>query len=102
MRPLTRLLGELVPPVRLGSGDNLPRENNAKLLLPGYAVLLSTSPSCISTESIGEDKDKDVIGLIRPVKDLSIWLAEDQVGFLEKSSAHNSFSRWNCSLAFDT
>ena len=84
MRPLTRLLGELVPPVRLGSGDDLPRQNNAKLLLPGYAVLLSTSPSGISTESIGEDKDKDVIGLIRPVKDLSIWLAEDQVGFLEK------------------
>ena len=101
MRPLTRLLGELDPPVRLGSGDDLPRQNNAKLLLPGYAVLLSTSPSCISTESIGEDKDKDVIGLIRPVKDLSIWLAEDQVGFLEKSSAHFP-CRWNCSLAFDT
>jgi len=79
MRPLTRLLGELDPPVRLGSGDDLPRQNIAKLLLPGYAVLLSTSPSGISTESIGEDKDKDVIGLIRPVKDLSIWLAEDQV-----------------------
>ena len=101
MRPLTRLLGELDPPVRLGSGVDLPRQNNAKLLLPGYAVLLSTSPSCISTESIGEDKDKDVIGLIRPVKDLSIWLAEDQVGFLEKRSAHFP-CRWNCSLAFDT
>jgi len=26
-----------------------------------------------------ENKEKDVVGLIRPVKDLSIWLAEDQV-----------------------
>ena len=38
-----------------------------------------------SDEEVGRvDDNKDVVGLIRPVKDLSIWLAEDQVGSLWK------------------
>merc|ERR1712032_181768 len=47
--------------------------------LLGCAVLLSSSQSDEEAGRIGESKDKDVVGLIRPVKDLSIWLDEDQV-----------------------
>ena len=45
---------------------------------------MSPSQSDEETGRIGENTEKDVIGLIRPVKDLSIWLAEDQVGALWK------------------
>jgi len=47
--------------------------------LLGCAVLLSSSQSDEEAGRIVENKEKDVVGLIRPVKDLSIWLAEDQV-----------------------
>jgi len=47
--------------------------------LLGCAVLLSSSQSDEDAGRIGENKEKEVVGLIRPVKDLSIWLAEDQV-----------------------
>ena len=50
----------------------------------GCAVLLSSSQSDEEAGRIGENKEKEVVGLIRPVKDLSIWLAEDQVGGLWK------------------
>ena len=41
---------------------------------------MSSSQSDEEAGLNGESKDEDVVGLIRPVKDLSIWLAEDQVG----------------------
>ena len=45
---------------------------------------MSSSQSDEEAGRIVENKEKDVVGLIRPVKDLSIWLAEDQVGSLWK------------------
>ena len=64
--------------------------------IPGCAVLLSSSQSDEEAGRVGESKDKDVVGLIRPVKDLSIWLAEDQVGALlwkhfDRSSTGETF-----------
>ena len=87
MRILTRLLGEPVgndAPVTVGHrGIEIQFERNYSdefPSLPGCAVLLSSSQSDEEAGLIGKSKDQDVVGLIRPVKDLSIWLAEDQVG----------------------
>lgn len=78
MRLLTRLLGETLSSWWNDESKARRCYSPHRVSLPGCAVLLSSSQS---DEEVGRvDDNKDVVGLIRPVKDLSIWLAEDQVG----------------------